>query len=217
MSERAIIDLTPRARRSSNVIGRSVRGRHGAGLVEITVIRWSDRELVDRILAGQQEAVADLVDAHHAAIYRFLHRLCMDAHWAEDLAQETFAAAWNRLRSFNGDASLATWLHRIAYCKFIDAWRRQRRRAPLEGGAGIEAVTDPRSNPGEVAAADEESRRIHAALALLDRADREIIALHYFQGFTFREMARVLDIKVGLAKWRTNRALTRLRRLLGET
>ena len=198
------------------VVQQAERASHGAAIAEIILNRSSDRQLVDRILAGHEEAVAELVDAHHGAIYRFLCRMCRNAHWAEDLTQETFAAAWSRLDSFNGTASLATWLHRIAYCKFIDAHRRRQRSAPIDPGMSIDSLSGAGPGPEEATLACEESERIHAALARVDATDREVIVLHYFQGFSFREMAAVLNIQIGLAKWRTSQALTKLRKLLGE-
>ncbi len=179
--------------------------------------RWPDNELVDRILAGQQQACTELVDAHHEAIYRFLAHLCRDAHWAEDLAQETFTAAWSRLGSFNGKASLATWLHRIAYCKFVDARRQRRRRVPAESAVPVEQVRAAEAAPIDAVLADERERQLYQALGRLDSGDREVLVLHYFQGFSFSEMADVLGIRTGLAKWRTSQALGRLRVLIGET
>jgi RNA polymerase sigma-70 factor (ECF subfamily) len=180
------------------------------------VARWPDNELVKRILAGQQQACTELVDLHHEAIYRFLAHLCQDVHWAEDLAQETFTTAWSRLGSFNGKASLATWLHRIAYCKFVDALRQRRRRVPAKSAVPLEQVTACDPAPIDAILADERERELYEALGQLDSGDREVLALHYFQDFSFSEMADVLGIRTGLAKWRTSQALGRLRQLLGE-
>jgi DNA-directed RNA polymerase specialized sigma24 family protein len=66
-------------------------------------------------LGGRREACAGLVRVHYQAVYRLLVHLTRDAHQAEDLTQETFAAAWEKIGRFQGNASLATWLHRIAY------------------------------------------------------------------------------------------------------
>ncbi len=92
-----------------------------------------DQRLLDNLHAGRSEAFADLVRGHYQAIYRFLFHLTHDIPRAEDLTQETFAAAWERISTFQGRSTLKTWLHRIAYTKFIDS---QRLRAALRQSAG---------------------------------------------------------------------------------
>ena len=92
--------------------------------------------------AGHPEACAERVRGHYQAVYRLLVHLTRDVHQAEDLTQETFAAAWERIATFEGRATLATWLHRIAYTKFIDARRGRSGRA--------EEMLDRRPEPDAV-------------------------------------------------------------------
>jgi RNA polymerase sigma-70 factor (ECF subfamily) len=168
--------------------------------------------LVRDLRAGRPEACAALVRAHYAAVYRFLVHLTRDVHRAEDLTQETFAAAWERLASFQGRSTLATWLHRIAYTKFIDARRAERRAA-----GALERLTGPTaapSDPLDAVTADDEARHLSHALHRLDEPERTLLALHYMQGLSYREMAAVLGEPTGTVKWRTSEALNRLRALL---
>ena len=181
------------------------------------VARRSEKRLVERIAAGDQAACAEFVRAHHARIFRLLFHLSGDAHWAEDLTQETFTAAWMKIGTFNGSSTLATWLHRIAYRKFVDSYRRQRQQPDLPGDVSKDAGRSCRHGPSEEIAADEESRRLYQAIAALSQAERHVIALHYFQGLSFREVSAVLDEPAGTVKWRTSRALARLRALLEAT
>lgn len=175
--------------------------------------RWDDRRLARRIARGDEDACVELVRAHHRSIFAFLLHLCRHRQSAEDVTQETFAAAWAGIGGFNGTSSLATWLHRIAYRKFVDLRRRDRLPAapppPAPGGR------EPRhEDPLDRLVADEESRRLRLAVAELDDAARETIVLHYFQGLSYREMADVLDQPTGTVKWWTSRALAQLKALL---
>jgi RNA polymerase sigma-70 factor (ECF subfamily) len=173
-----------------------------------------DQRLVRDIRAGRPEACAELVRAHYQAVYRLLVHLTRDAHQAEDLTQETFAAAWEKVATFQGRAALATWLHRIAYTKFIDAQRAHRRAAAVR-----ERLTGPKdapADPFDSAVADDEARRLYRALDALDAPERTVLVLHYLQGLSYREMATVLDEPTGTVKWRTGEALNRLRALLGD-
>jgi RNA polymerase sigma-70 factor (ECF subfamily) len=147
-------------------------------------------------------------------VYRFLVHLTRHVHQAEDLTQETFAAAWTQIRTFQGRATLATWLHRIAYTKFIDAQREARRAA-----GALERLSSPRSastDPLETLATDDEAQHLYRALHRLSASDQTLLVLHYFQGLSYREMAMVLDEPTGTLKWRTSAALVRVRALLSD-
>ena len=173
---------------------------------------WSEMLLARRVRAGNRDACAAFVRAHHADVYRFLARLCRDPHAAEDLTQETFAAAWQAIGTFGGLASLKTWLHRIAYRKFVDWDRRPRLAQQQQVWAHLEAAYRAGApGPPEAAEAQEWSRRLSAAVDRLEPAEREVIVLHYFQGLSFREIAQVLAQPAGTVKWRVSAALGRLR------
>jgi len=153
-----------------------------------------------------------LVRGHYQAVYRFLVHLTRDIHQAEDLTQETFAAAWEKIATFQGRSTLATWLHRIAYTKFIDAQRAERRAAGM-----LQRLTSPKGSPSDpldTVMADDEAERLYRALQGLDAPERTLLVLHYLQGLSYRDMASVLDEPTGTVKWRTAEALNRLRAML---
>ena len=173
-----------------------------------------DQRLLNSLRAGRSEAFAELVRGHYQAVYRFLLHLTRDVHQAEDLTQETFATAWERIATFQGRSTLATWLHRIAYTKFIDGQRSERRVATLH--ERLTSPAHPPADPLDTAMAVDEARRLYQALDGLEPADRTVLVLHYLQGLSYREMALVLDEPTGTVKWRTSEALNCLRILLGE-
>ena len=129
-----------------------------------------DQRLLSNLRAGRPDACAELVRSHYQAVYRFLVHLTRDVHQAEDLTQETFAAAWEKIATFQARSTLATWLHRIAYTKFIDAQRAERRAAGMR-----ERLTSPKASPADpfdTAMADDEARRLYQALQGLDAPER---------------------------------------------
>jgi RNA polymerase sigma-70 factor (ECF subfamily) len=174
----------------------------------------ADERLWREVRAGRRAACAGLVEAHYESVYRFLLHLSRDVAQAEDLTQETFAAAWEKAGDFRGDSTLRTWLHRIAYGKFVDARRaRQRRAALAERLAGGPAAGAP--GPLEAVMADDQARHLSAQVQRLDPPERALIVLHYFQGLSYRDMAAVLGQPSGTVQWRTGLALRRLRALMG--
>jgi RNA polymerase sigma-70 factor (ECF subfamily) len=173
-----------------------------------------DQRLLDSLRAGRPEACAELVRAHYQAVYRFLVHLTRDVHLAEDLTQETFAAAWEKLATFQGRSTLATWLHRIAYTRFVDAQRAEQRATAARQRLKGSPVSSADPLAGLVAV--EESRRLYRALHALATPERTLLVLHYLQALSYREMAAVLEEPTGTLKWRTAEALNRLRCLLNE-
>ena len=175
----------------------------------------SERKRSTDIREGHREAYKTIICKHYRSIYRFAVYLSGDKSLAEDLTQETFTSAWANISRYKRRASLGTWLHRIAYHKFIDWQRRRERRDGLKAGLK-ESRPDVRTNPNPVhqLAEDEHARLLYEALHRLDSSEYVTIVLHYVQGFSFREMAGVLDEPVGTIKWRTNQALKRLRATL---
>jgi RNA polymerase sigma-70 factor (ECF subfamily) len=168
-------------------------------------------EQVRRIRAGDRDACAQMVHVHYEAVYRFLVRLSRDPHLAEDLTQETFVAAWRGVRELGAPASLRSWLHRIAYNKYIDVYRRDRRGQDMTIAVGNERRDLPVADPGEHIENEEAASRLEAAVESLDDKHRLVITLHYLQDLSFREMAEVLDEPTGTVKARTHEALNRLR------
>ena len=166
-------------------------------------------ELIQRIRSVDGSACAEFVRTHYAAIYRLLVHLTRDVHRAEDLCQETFAAGWTKIGSFGGRSSLRTWLHGIAYRRFLD-WRRTQRIAPL----ALSDMPIAAEAPLEQLVSDEQDETLHDALNRLEDADREILVLHYLQDLRYREIAELTGEPIGTIKWRTSAALRRLKRLL---
>jgi RNA polymerase sigma-70 factor (ECF subfamily) len=174
----------------------------------------ADHRLLNDLRNGRPAACAEFVRTHYRTVYRFLVHLTRDVHRAEDLTQDTFTTAWAKIAAFQGRSSPATWLHRIAYTKFIDARRSEQRSAGMiERRAGQPAES---ADPYDSVAADDEARHLYETLGGLDATDRTLLVLHYLQGLSYREMAEVLDEPTGTVKWRTAEALSRLRAQLGE-
>jgi RNA polymerase sigma-70 factor, ECF subfamily len=175
---------------------------------------WSDKDLAKNILAGEHDACVELVRSYHAPIYRLLAYLCRDTHTAEDLVQETFAAAWAKIGTYNGSSSLCSWLHRIAYRKFIDAYRRKNRNMARGANWGIGGAESQYPNPQEEASDRDESEQLRRAVDGLKPAERSIVVLHYFQGLSYQEVAEVTGEPAGTVRWRARCALENLRQEL---
>lgn len=156
---------------------------------------------------------AAFVDAHRERARRLAWRLVGgDDAAADDVAQEAFVRAWLGLARFRGDASLGTWFYRILVRQAAQH-RRWRGLRELWGGLGNPDAADPRPRPdGDPAL----RARIQAALAGLPRGQREAFVLVHLEEFTVAETAEILGKAVGTVKSHLHRALTALRRELGD-
>lgn len=170
-------------------------------------IRAADARLVARLRRGDAEAGRGFVRDHHPGIYRYLLRLTGDREAAEDLTQETFVEAWRSLATYEGRASLRVWLCVIARRQFIH-WLR--RRPPLPSLEGIPEPIEPR------AAAMEERVLLRDLLDGLPLELREIVALHYVEGYTCEEISAIVGAPTGTIKYRLFAARARLREAMSE-
>jgi RNA polymerase sigma-70 factor (ECF subfamily) len=175
-----------------------------------------DERLLADLRAGRREACAALVHDHYQAVYRLLLHLTRDQALAEDLTQETFAAAWEKVAAFEGRSSLGTWLHRIAYGKFVDARRRARVGSEVHSFLRQRAPAAETATPLDAAIAGDQARHLYMLLHRLDPRDRGLLMLHYLQGMSYRDMAVVVDESANTVKWRVRAALERLRDLFAE-
>lgn len=173
-----------------------------------------DTILVWRLRNGDREACRDLIRSHHQGVYGYLRRLGADAFLAEDLTQETYAKAWQRIETLRKSASLRSWLMTIARNEYL-----QSVRAGRQGTAGTEGrseMEDPGPGPEGEAVLTERDRRVRRAVAQLEGPLQEALALHYFQELSLREVGAVLGIPPGTVKSRIHRAIGCLRNLLEE-
>jgi RNA polymerase sigma-70 factor (ECF subfamily) len=175
-------------------------------------VKLSEHFLVRRLRRGDPEACRELIRRHHQGVYGYLRRLGADAALAEDLTQETYAKAWSRIGTLRRTASLRSWLLTIARNEFLQ-WARVARPE-------ISATDDLTDRPSPTPRADGELLRserrgeLRRAVARLEPALQETVALHYFQGLSLRQVGAVMDLPAGTVKSRVNRALGRLRELL---
>jgi len=172
-----------------------------------------DRELVQAAAAGSRDAFDDLVRRHQVPIVALVRVLLAGRGDAEDLAQEVFVRAWKSLRSFRGDATFRTWLHRVALNVVRTSQLQQGRWRRLFTGMRDE-MPEPASSDEPVEATLVRRQTIERALAALPGDLRIAVTLRDMQGLEYREIAALLDVPIGTVESRIFRARQRLKPLL---
>jgi RNA polymerase sigma-70 factor (ECF subfamily) len=172
-----------------------------------------ERDLVERLRAGDDLAFARLYEQHWDAIYRFLARLTGDGELASDVAQEVFVQLYRKPP--DSAAPLRAWLARVALNRGYNALRSDRRRRAREDSlagdpTGPASVADPAST--EAANRAEERDTVRRVLLQLPQRQRECLALRA-EGLSYAEIAGVL----GLAPGSVGTLLARAERAFKET
>jgi RNA polymerase sigma-70 factor (ECF subfamily) len=170
-----------------------------------------DVELVTEVRAGSELAFNLLVDRHQQAVRTFLRRLLGNEADADDMAQETFLAAWTHARSFRGEASVRAWLCGIAWRKAKGAqrsWARQRSRDTEHHDLSPESSGT---------ASMEDRLAIRRALQALPLEQRAAVTLCLVCGFSHSEAAGILGAALGTVKSHVLRGRERLMKEIEKT
>lgn len=180
-----------------------------------------DAELVRRILGGEEDLFALLVERYRNRLYRFVGRFTNDAEDARDVTQEVFLKVYSALDSFDPRFRFSTWLFRIAGNAAIDHLRRRKvRPLPLEvpGGEGEEPrATEPREgrpDPYQNLARRRLRAAIDEAIRRLPQDYRELISLRHYGELPYEEIARLKGMPLGTVKNKLFRARRALKDLL---
>lgn len=166
-------------------------------------------ELVRRAQAGDAEAFDELYEQNVDRVFAVCLRMVASVPRAEELTQDTFVRAWQKLASFRGESAFSSWLHRLAVNVVLEDGRREQRRE-----AHVMMVDDPARYDRAVGEASPEIRLdLERAIAALPRGARTILVLFDIEGYRQDEIGAMLGIAVGTVKAQLHRA----RRLLRES
>jgi len=168
-----------------------------------------EERLICRAKLGDVAAFESLYRTHVGRIHALCLRLADDRHAAEDLTQDVFVRAWQKLPSFRGEAAFGTWLYRLALNLVVSALRAGRAAAFETPTAEPERLEEPAPVPAPGLGLD-----LERAIAGLPAGARAVFVLHDVAGLRHDEIARQLGIAVGTARAHLHHARTRLREVL---
>lgn len=190
--------------------------------------RSADRDLVERCRNRDGAAFNEVVDRYKTKVYNYLLRMMGNAADAEDLTQEVFVRLFTSLDSFRSQASLNTWLFRIAGNLCIDHFRRAKKHRAIafsldephdaesaeSGSRQAYEVPDMTYEPHRVAESAETAQQIQQALGQLPEKLRAVLILHDIEGLPYDEIAQIAGCPLGTVKSRLFNARLQLRQRL---
>lgn len=182
--------------------------------------------LVARLQANDDAAYDELVRSYHAPIYHVAYRMLRDSGEAADVTQEVFLKVFRHISGFRGDSSLRTWLFRIAFSEILNRVRWSRRRYlhrtvsieekaqdTSDGHVPLQLVDDG-ATPEDALERKEQETAFQNALWKLSEEHRSVAILRDVQGFSYAEIAEILNISMGTVKSRLARARGELKKQL---
>lgn len=172
--------------------------------------RIDDARIIQRVLEGETEAFAGLLEHYEAKIYGLVVRLVGVEAEAEEVTQDAFVQAYTHLADFRAEADFSSWLYRIAYNTALMHLRRRRVATVPMDERLIDNVTDEMAAGALSETTEMRIAMIEEALKRLSPEDRTAVTLFYFEERSTRDIAFVLGTTVSNVTTRLHRARKRL-------
>jgi RNA polymerase sigma-70 factor (ECF subfamily) len=170
------------------------------------------KQLCKRVKKADKSAAGELLQIYYKDIYAYLRRLCGSRQEAEDLTQQTFLKVWASFGNFAGRSNFYTWLYRIAHNTLIDWQRSNAARTQSRPDQWWKECIDQNPGPFANVAECQLAQRLYHAVEQLDEDKKHVVHLHYYQGLSIREIAKVLDIATSTVKYRLREVMKILRK-----
>jgi RNA polymerase sigma-70 factor (ECF subfamily) len=156
-----------------------------------------DNQLVARVVSAQDtRAFGELVRRHQSQVRNFLRKLSGDVTLADDLSQDCFMHAWDKIQTFSGRGSFIGWLLKVAYTTFLQSRRKSKRYAEILAEAGHVTEIEERHQSLQA----DEVGDLEKLLAVLTDEERAIMVMSYACGLSHREIGDATRLPVGTVK-----------------
>lgn len=159
--------------------------------------------------AGDRRAFERLYRANANRVFSICARMVSDRQRAEELTQDVFVRAWEKLGQFRGDSAFTTWLHRLAVNVVLNARKAEGRRA-----SRFESEEDMGDHASAMPLAPGDLLDLEAAMATLPPGAKRVFILHDVEGYKHEEIAEMLGVTSGSCKAQLHRARLLLRERL---
>jgi RNA polymerase sigma-70 factor (ECF subfamily) len=172
-----------------------------------------DNEIISRVLKGEQNAYAELVNRYQAYVFTLVLRMIKAREDAEEVAQDVFIKAYRSLADFRGESKFSTWLYTIANTTSITFLRKKKLDVHSLDNEKVFEVADSKDSGLRANLVEQKSRvnMVNEAIAMLSPDDAEIITLFYKAEQNLEEISRILRLETNTVKVRLHRARTRLK------
>jgi RNA polymerase sigma-70 factor (ECF subfamily) len=185
------------------------------------VTPFSDQELIQQYLDGNERAFEELLNRHRSKIYTSIYLFVKEQSLAEDIFQEVFIKIINTLRSgkYNHEGKFVQWAMRIAYNMCVDQFRRKKRRpqvAPTESFDIFDVLHVSEENMESTMIKSQTHERIRHLVDSLPPEQREVVILRHYADMSFKEISQLTRVSINTALGRMRYALINIRKMVEE-
>ena len=173
----------------------------------------NDTEIISKVLSGDQQAYALLVNRYQNYVFTLALRFTKRREDAEEVSQDIFIKAYRSLADFRGASKFSTWLYTIVNNTCITFLRKKKLEIHSLDNEKVFEVADSQDSGMRANMVEQKSRiaMVNKAITMLNTDDAEIITLFYKAEQTLEEIAQILGLETNTAKVRLHRARTRLK------
>ncbi|MBQ8272293.1 MAG: sigma-70 family RNA polymerase sigma factor [Tidjanibacter sp.] len=182
----------------------------------------SDNELLSAYLAGNKEAISQLIERHRVRVYDYIRMMVKDAELADDIFQETFIKVVRVIDSgrYKESGKFLSWVMRIAHNQVIDHFRSEKHNPSVnESSAGYDILATQRLTEGSIEdrmVGEQIEADLRNLVAELPEEQQEVVRLRYYGGLSFKEIAEQTEVGINTALGRMRYALINLRKMIKE-
>lgn len=181
----------------------------------------SDRELVRNYVAGDDSALAELVNRHKDKVYTSIYLFVKDEILAEDIFQDTFIKVIETLRrgKYYEDGKFLPWVLRISYNLCIDHYRKIKRTPTITNSDGYDIFNVLKfadENAEDTMIKNQTSSKIRSLIDQLPAEQREVVILRHYGELSFKEISKVTNVSINTALGRMRYALINMRKMITE-
>ena len=174
-----------------------------------------DEYYIEQTLKGNVNAFSHLVEKYQQMVYTLVIRVLNNKEEAEEVSQNAFVKAFNKLSTFKGESKFSTWLYKIAYFKSLDELKRKKRIIVSDDVEDYSKDTFDSSLDAIAIIHNKERKQvINEALYKLKEEDRIILTLYYFEEESLKEIAKIVNLTPDNVKIRLFRSRKKLFSLL---
>jgi RNA polymerase sigma factor (sigma-70 family) len=163
---------------------------------------------------GNQLAQMEVYNRYHNAMFNTALRIVKDSAEAEDIMQESFLTAFNKLDSFNGEATFGSWIKRIVVNNSITQYRKTQRYIKVSEDAIKESFSEEETGVCEDDYTNTKVSEVLQSLEALHESYREVLTLHLIEGYDYEELCEILNISYANCRTLISRAKESLRKKL---
>ncbi len=166
-----------------------------------------DKLLIDNVLNGNADSFSILVQCYQDQLYKFIYKLTVSREDTEDILQEVFIRVYNNLYRYNSRWSFSTWLYNIAVNVFKTQYRKKKKNPESMDKGEIDDISCSILDYPDVAYEVKEQRQLVVKLINGLKNDQKIaLVLKHVQGFSYKEIADILEVSPEAAKMKVQRA-----------